>query len=226
MVNSTLKRTTSLHHRHISVWYLPRSNTNPEEFFLLNMYLSGLGGVSKLDKAIKEIKDFYNVLKSNSTFRQKTGLDITLQIKFGNRVDFVGYKAICFILGGVSLKHLYTNGDNMQEAGPGMIISETNWCYRTVLMRNETKFLVKNVLIINRTFTKLHKDQVERNLLEYYVCLESLNTGIKTNKLVLRTPPTILDGSTVADDTPWYSNQTIVIAICIFAMIILTFAFC
>ena len=192
------------------------------------MYLSSRSGVIKYDRSMKEIQNFYNSLKTNSKLRHKNGSDVTLQLKFGNRVDFVGKKATSYVLGGVSLSHLFTAGRSINGAEPGMIISESNWCYRTAIMRNETEFVTKNVLIIKEADIQLNRDQFERNGLEYYVCLELFQAGIEERKSLSKKSPTITNGSTgtadTEDETPWYSNQITVIAI--FGLVLLTFTFC
>ena len=194
--------------------------------------MSGRGGISTFDQSIKEIKDFYNAMKSKSKLMHKTGSEVKLQIKFGYRVDFIGDKPICYILGGVSLTHLYTSGRTIHEAEPGMIISEANWCYRTVIIRRvDTEFVTENVLTIKGTSIQLYFDQFERNKLDYYVCLELLHEGTEKLTTELKTVRrTVAKGPAGADDTtdntPWYSNQLFIIAICIVAMGILTFIFC
>ena len=229
--NSTLGHETSLHYLHLSVWYLPRSNINPEEFYLLYMFLASNGGVLTFEKSLKDVKDFYGSLRTNSKLQQKNGPDITLQYQFGNRVNFVGRKAISHILGGVSLTHLFTEGVTIEEALPIMLISEPNWCYRTTIMREETVYLTKNVIMVKNTNIKLNNDQFHRNGSKYIVCVDLLLTSIDETKKVLRKPPTTIKGSVAeadesADDTQWYNSQTIVIAIFIFAMAVLTFVFC
>ena len=226
LANLTLKQTTSLHCIHSSIWYLPRSDTNPDEFYLINMLLSSRGEVVKFDKSMKEVRDFYTNLKTNSKVRHKNGSDIKLELKFAYRVEFVGDKPIIYVLGGVSMVHLLTTGRRIQDAGPGMTISEANWCYRTAIMRNETKTVAKYVLTMKQTGIKLYRDQVERNGLEYYVCLELLHTDIEEKITVLRKRPTIINDSKETDATPWYSNKTTVITIVIFVMVLLTIVFC
>ena len=230
LANSTLGNETGLHYLHLSVWYLPRSNKRSEEFYLLNMVLTSNGDVLTFEKSIKEVKDFYDSLKTNSKLRQN-GPDVTLQYQFGNRVNFVGRKAISYILGGVSLTHLFTEGGSMEEALPTMLISESNWCYRTTIMRNETEYVTKNVIMVKNTKIKLNKDQFIRNGSKYIVCVDLLLTGIDETKKVLRKHPTITKGSVVeavesADYTKWYNSRAIDIAIFIFAMAVLTFVFC
>ena len=228
LVNSSLEQTTSLHSRHLSLWYLPRSDMNQDEFYFLNMFLSGPNGVVKYDKSVKEIHDFYNDLKTKSKLKHKNGLDVTLQYKFGNRV-LVG-KPVTSLLGGVSLVPLLENGWHLTQAGPWMTISESNWCYRTVIMRNETEFVAKNVLMIKQANIQLFRDQFERNHLEYYICLDLLHASIDKT---LNAPSTVLEKrpatgreSDVTDDTPWFSNKITVMAIFILAMILLSIVFC
>lgn len=171
-----LNQTTSLQLKEVSLWYLPNSDSNPNEFYLLNMIFSTPNEGIKLSKSINDIQYFHQTLRSKASLRHSNGNLVKLKYYVGNTVHFDG-KSVTDLMSGIPLVPL-GNGWHPTQPGPHMTISEAAWCYRTKLAKTEMKRVTRNVIKIINANTILFADQYDRDLDVFLVCIDELSDYI------------------------------------------------
>ena len=86
IVNTSLSKYVTLQPRDISVWFGPKQGKTPDKFYMFDIFLFNASDTIDYSFAVKEIRDFYNNLKTNKNLSLSNGADLGLEIKFNHRM--------------------------------------------------------------------------------------------------------------------------------------------
>ena len=170
MADAALDDAVRLARRPVSLWYLPRSNANPTEYYMLDVFLFSQSNVIKYNVAIAHIKQFFLKMKTGVKLTILEALNIKLNFQFWHGVDprIVRYTDVS---NGMVLKPLMENGWSLTIPGPYMAISEINWCFRTVFDRSELDYF-RHHIVVKSTGTMVFYDQFDRQHDTIYLCID------------------------------------------------------
>ena len=59
MTDKALNDTVRRVRRQVSLWYLPRSNANPTEYYMLDIFLFSLSNIISYSAAVEQIRQFF-----------------------------------------------------------------------------------------------------------------------------------------------------------------------
>ena len=220
IVNISLSEYVTLQPRDISVWYGPKQRKPPYKFYMFDIYLFNASDMIDYSTAVKEIRDFFNNLKSYKNLSFSDGTDIGLDFKFDHRMEakFQSYNDISVPVGG-GLRPLV---GELSDHRPNMFISNVNWCYRVAfheafqdLERIDRKaYVIKhaNITVYEPQYDKQYKG----NFQILYLCLDlfishanndyldlrpgNLN-GIRQQNVVIASVPRVEDNNDIAEGT-------------------------
>ena len=128
MVNTSMSKCITLQSNATSVWFGPIGRPPPDKYYMFDIYLFNASDTIEYSDAVKEVRDFFNELKTYGKLSLPDSTNIELYFKFNHRLraSFELYKDNSVNAGGV-LRPLV---GKLLDRRPNMIISNVNWCYR------------------------------------------------------------------------------------------------
>ena len=170
MADTALSDSVRLKRRQLSLWYLPRSNANPTEYYLLDVFLFSPSNVTKYSDAVGQVKQFFRIMKAGDNFAILEALNIKLnfQFKHGLRQRTDTYLDMS---NGQTLKPLMEKEWTLTIPGPHMTISEVNWCFRTVFELTEIE-VFGDQIHVKSTDILLFIDQIDTLQPQMYICID------------------------------------------------------
>ena len=170
MSEKVLRDEISLEWRQVSLWRLPRSNSNLSQYYLLDVYLFSPSNVIEYSPAVGQIKQFLFKLKTGIKLSVLDPLNIKLdfQFKHGLKQQRKGYTDI---IEGRNLEPLMGKGGTLIEPRPHVTISEVNWCFRAAFDLSVDEYFI-NYIRVKSTDTIVFEDQYERQDDQFILCID------------------------------------------------------
>ena len=134
--NTSLSRYITLQIRHISVWFGPQGTKAQDKYYMFDLYLFNANDTIDYSRAVNEVKDFFNDLKSHVKLSLLDGTEIGLNFKFNHRIESRGYrnKDTSVTAGGILSPVV---GNYFPHSRQNIRISNVNWCYRVAFTQFE-----------------------------------------------------------------------------------------
>ena len=173
MTDKALNDTVCLVRRQISLWYLPRSNANPTEYYMLDIFLFSPSNVIQYSAAVEQIRQFFLKLKTEVKLAifEQTNIELYFQFKHGLKQMRDKYLDTS---NGKTLKPLMEKGWSLKYQGPHITISEVNWCFRAAFDFSEIEDPGSGYMIVKSTNIIAFNDQCEVHLNHIYLCVDLL----------------------------------------------------
>ena len=230
VVNYTLKRTISLQILENSLWFLPGSRNHPVEYYLFNVYLCNSSSGIKYGQAIKEIYTFLQTMKSTPYMRLKNGKIVALTYQFGHQVYTENKNNILIDVSKGRLYPMMVKEWRPKWHGSSMTISNSNWCYRTILTKQEWRnngvaFNIFDFDIV------LYQDQID----DYYVntiavCVDVVTDSGGSRKerpnVAVNSISVFVENDDHYNEMPWYLTRDFAVTVFVFGTILFFISFC
>ena len=170
MTGKVLRDEIRLEWRQISLWHLPRSNTNLTQNYMLDVYLFSPSNIIDYSSAVGQIKQFVLKLKTGVKLSVLDPLNIKLDFQFKHGIK-QQRKEYTDIVEGRNLIPLMGNGWSLIEPHPHITISEVNWCFRAAFDLKGLEYF-KDYIRVTSTDNIVFKDQFERQDDQFYLCVD------------------------------------------------------
>ena len=159
-----------LERHQVSLWYLPHSNVNPTEYYLLDVFLFSPSNVIEYSAVIGKIKQFFLKMKTGAKLAilEPSNINLNVQFKHGLELRRNEYKDIS---NGQTLEPLMEKEWTFMYLGPFKTISEVNWCFRTVFDLSEIEHF-KLYIRVKSTDTFVFMDQLDYKQGKFYLCID------------------------------------------------------
>ena len=161
IVNSSMSKCVTLQSNATSVWYGPVGRSVPYKYYMFDIYLFNASDTIEYSDAVKEVRDFFNELKTYGNLSLPDGTNIELYVKFNHRLraSFELYKDNSVNAGGV-LRPLV---GKLLDRRPNMIISNVNWCYRVAFDEavGDVQIIDLNAFLIKPANTTVYRQQFD-----------------------------------------------------------------
>ena len=192
IVNTSMSKCVTLKSNATSVWYGPIGRIVPNKYYMFDIYLFNTSNTIYYSVAVKEVRDFFNELKTYGDLTLPDGTLIGLHVKFNHRLNarFGSYRDKSVNTGG-TLRPLV---GKLLDRRPNMMISNVNWCYRVafdeavgdVQVIDSGVFLIKPANI-TLYWQKLDSPNTERDGRLLYLCTDLFKNYANTDDLGIRT---------------------------------------
>ena len=175
MVDGTLSDTVSLQRRQVSLWYLPRSNMNPTQYYLLDVFFFSPNNVIKFSVAIEQIKDFFHKMKTRAKFPILERLNIKLNFQFKHSL-IERFNKYIDMSSGQTLQPLMKKGWKFMMPRPYITVSDVNWCFRADFDDTEIEMLEAHIFGVKSADIFLHIGQYDifrtKTKMLMYLCID------------------------------------------------------
>ena len=170
ITEKVLRNEIRIEWRQVSLWRLPRSNTNLTQYYLLDVYLFSLSNIIDYSSAVGQIKQFLLKLKTGVKLSVLDPLNIKLdfQFKHGLTLQRKEYKDM---IEGRNLQPLMGKGWALIDPLPHITISEVNWCFRAPFDLKGLEYF-KTYIRVKSTDNIVYQDQYERQMEQFYLCID------------------------------------------------------
>ena len=193
VADEVLDATISLD-RYVSLWYLPRSNTNPTQYYLLDIFLYSPSNVIEYSSAIGQIKQFIFKLKTAKfSVLEPANIKLDFQFKYCIELEMGLYADK---IRGKTLKPLMETEGYTLPYRPHITISEVYWCFRAAIEAHELDYF-RIYMRIKATDKIVFKDQFEIQGDQAYLCIDHF---LKQKTLEIGFQNTQNDKATVVND--------------------------
>ena len=223
--SQTAKRTISLQTlEKLNLWYLPRSNKNPTEYYLFEVYLFNSSSEIQYNKAVREIYTFIQLIKTVRSLTFKNGKIVRLTYQFGHQVKTDRRGILLDITNASPLRLLV---EKHRKPDLSMTISNTNWCYRTILASNEVVYY-GNILRIKGSEVIIYEDQFDSGDW-FYLCIDVFSDidgnkekhPVNTTEIITISDKNFED----SDEIPWYFTRTSAMTFFLICIVVLSIVF-
>ena len=222
LLSVSMEQKTSLASAETSVWYLPRSDHNPEEFYILNIYLFNSSNEIHYGYGIREIYEFLKILKLKSSLTLADDVNVQLRYDFAPQVEATYELQDKSINNGAKLIPLMDKGWKPIRPGPVMVVSDSNWCYRTELRRNEIQFYGTRDIKIIESGAVIYYDQYDKDFIgEYRLCIDYIDIDRENNVPVVNNDIILEATEDDKNSNPWYVSESAVLTWCVLGLVLL-----
>ena len=178
-VSALLTNLMSLQTRDITVWFLPKIDEKTTRSFLLDIFVYNVSKKVKYNRAVLELHDFFNAIKSLNSIQISKETTLRVTYKIGHKLDYDNQ------LG--NLYHLMGDGSKRYSKSNHLTISDVNWCIRTEFTADEVERLGRNVYRVKKTNTLLYNDQYDIDTIQdqsrMYTCVDYfVDDAVKVNR--------------------------------------------
>ena len=178
IVNNSLAKCVTLQSREITVWYGPKENKVSDKYYMFDIYLFNASHKIDFGTSVKEIRAFYNNLKTHGSIRVLNGADIRIKIDFSHKLIAIFYQYYDMsISGDGSFRVLLRRRMEDSKIRPSVVISNVNWCYRVPFdIVNETEMIGMEAYIVKPAGITVYKSQYDIPLVskihQLYLCFD------------------------------------------------------
>ena len=160
-VNTMLENVVGLQPREVLVWFLPKSNGKTVSYYLFDIYVYSASNKVKYDRAVQELHNFFNTIKSLHSLQLSEETELELKYDIGHKLRSTPTGLIDLGVRDRKLHSLIGDSWKLQQPVNYLTISDVNWCIRTEFIADEIEKLGLSVYRVKQTKTILFKDQYD-----------------------------------------------------------------
>ena len=222
MADEVLSNTVRLEQRQTSLWHLPRSNVNPTEYYMLNVFLFNRSDVIKYSAAIDEIRQFFRKMKTGVKLSILEPSDIKLTFQFKHGLELSRDKYMDMSNGQIH-KPLMEKDWTLMYPSPYMTISDVTWCLRTVFDLSEFEEFAFYI-IVKSTDNIVFIDQYDRQENQCFVCIDlfiELTHVEEDSQIIREGKPASEDDKEMSVEVVVDSTRGLIVTVTLIAVILL-----